>query len=214
MSEHVWAALALVWVVGMVVSFRLEAKHLIKKKNKRRSQAIEAAAVTAPWWPFLVVGLLVAGGLWLVKTVLLAGIPESQADRDARTKELERELEVPLEEALKAATATEELPPDTTLGDVLAAAHKDKEKLPEGFFQTRCARCGCDVVRGRVGYVHVPSLGIKWTPCSNAEGPPEEALEYGYRNALRRKVRQEADDIAREALEMESRSRRRRRGRP
>lgn len=148
-----WAIGSLVWLIGTLVSFRLEAKHLVIKKNTRRSDAFQNAAVSAPWWPLVLVIWAVVGAWWLVKTVLTAGIPESQADRDAREKDLEREvLDTPLEDAIKAATATEEPPPDT---------------LPEGFFQYRCARCGCDVVPGRTGYVHVPSLGRRG-PCSRA----------------------------------------------
>lgn len=150
---NAWAIGSLVWLIGAVISFRLEAKHLVIKKNTRRSDAFQNAAVSAPWWPLVLVIWAVAGSWWLIKTALTAGIPESQADRDAREKDLEREvLDTPLEDAIKAATATEEPSPDT---------------LPEGFLQSRCARCGCDVVPGRTGHVHVPSLGGRG-PCSHA----------------------------------------------
>jgi hypothetical protein len=120
----VWLIAALIWGVGTLVTFRLEARRLVTRKNYRRDRAIREARNEAPFW-FIMVLAVIAEGAWEIgKRLMLAGIPESRADRDEAIKRLEDEvlgasaqdardeaagqLHLSLQEALNGTTADED----------------------------------------------------------------------------------------------------------
>jgi hypothetical protein len=322
-----WAIGTLIWLAGALITFRLEARRLVTKKDYRRDRAIREARNEAPFWPIMLISVFLEGVWEIGKRLMLAGIPESRTDRDEAIRRLEEEvlgvsaqdardeaagqLHLSLQEALNGTTADEDadellrqdmayldrldasrgicgpdtrLPSGKTMGQLSPAyrprgyvsthrpdyprrgttSSRDQEAKYEAVTKARralellrrlaamgvskdpatgqpihhalhqarnvlrdaeaghlnsqvvkatrtqvsrleravtaqelikdddratvCSRCGCPVVPGRRGYVHIPDLGMP-SPCSHAtvepvpwhqtpEGSPERAEVY------------------------------------
>jgi hypothetical protein len=119
-----WIIGAIIWLAGALISFRWEARRLVARENYRRAKAIKEARDEAMFWPIRVLAVIAETAWVLGKAVVLAGIPESRADRDEAIKRLEDEvlgasaedardeaagqLHLSLQEALNGTTADED----------------------------------------------------------------------------------------------------------
>lgn len=139
--------IALIWAPGALVYFRHRAKYLITKVNVRRKWAIREAMIMGAIWPFVLVAWIIKG----VVALVTAGLPLSERERAEEIAALEREV-------------LDEDEPEESLSTLIRVALGAPEPAPEPL---RCSRCGCPVVPGRRGHVHVPDLGGP-SPCSFA----------------------------------------------
>lgn len=134
--------LACIWALGAPVFFRCWAKFLITTADVRRREAIRDAAILAIIWPLVLLGYLILG----IGKLLVAGLPVSERERAEEIAALEREL---LDEPDEGENEPEE-PMATLVREALQEAPQP---------DLTCSRCGCPVVPGRRGHVHVPTLG-------------------------------------------------------
>ncbi len=154
-----------IYLAGWVLAFRLDAWQAIKHRNKRREEAITGAVWSANRWPLLTLGLVAVA----VHSLLIAGLPKSQADRDAELAELEREalgddLEARMSSALQAAVFRER---ESRKRESRRRTTRSRRRTGDDREGPVCADCGVDVVPGEYGFIHTPSLGGP-TPCTYA----------------------------------------------
>jgi hypothetical protein len=175
------------YVAGYVVTLRRVATRQVRVKGRHRAAAIRIATAAALAWPLLLCGMAAAR----LHRLTLRGIPESQSEREERIAALEREvLDLPepaeparpmsarlsVHAARLARRVAREAHADAVVRDILSVtppSGRTWSPAREAAASTTCARCGCPVVPGRSGLVHVPTLaGRSACRAAVAEIPP------------------------------------------
>lgn len=141
---------------GALVTFRYWAWFLVARKDIPRRTAIREGAILAPFWPFALLGVILYG----VYRLVTAGIPTSESERAEEIAALEREVLDEMDEV------------EDLMSTIIREALQEPPEAP-----LTCSRCGCDVVPGRRGHVHVPTLGGP-SACSWATVDPESAAMF------------------------------------